>query len=102
MFAVLEHVDDPASLLAVAYEKLKDHGSIIATTPTWLAKPILEFLSSVIGVISPREIQEHKQYFSKQSLEELARALPNQRNCTWSHRYFELGLNNVLVVNKRK
>lgn len=101
MFAVLEHVDDPHELLQTAYSKLKAHGVILATTPSWIAKPVLEFFSYILGVIAIREIQEHKQYFSKQSLSTIVEQITRNSSSSWVHRYFELGLNNMLVVQKK-
>lgn len=102
MFAVLEHVDDPTQLLQSALNLLKPQGKIIATTPSWAAKPVLEFFSYVLGVIAPREIDEHQRYFSKTSVEKIFAQLRRQfafRQAT--HTYFEFYLNNYLEITKQ-
>lgn len=101
MFAVLEHVDDPAQLLSRALTVLNPGGVLIATTPSWLAKPVLEFTSDVLGVISTREIHEHKQYFNhKLAMDVMKQATKGEPGFDIHHHYFELGLNNFLCIKK--
>lgn len=95
--AVLEHVDKPKKLLLEMYRIVKPGGKILLTTPTPVAKYILEFLSYKLNLISKREIMEHKNYFDKDSLSLL---LKNVKGIKINHRYFEFGLNNILVVHK--
>ena len=96
MLAVIEHVDDPSHLLLNALRLLKPNGIILATTPSPFSKPILEFFSSILGIISKREIDEHKRYPTRESL--LAMIPKKYRACT-SHEYFEFGLNNFIVIS---
>lgn len=97
MFAVLEHVDDAKELLTHAWNMLKPNGVVIATTPSPLARLPLEFLSHALGIISVREIEEHKRYPDKDYLFSLCRTLgPHSA----THEYFELGLNNFFVLKK--
>ena len=103
MFAVLEHVDDPSELLRESMKRIKRGGSVYATTPSFLAKPVLEFLSYGIGYISKREIDEHKNYFSFSSLfNTYATALKGTKGrFQFFHTYFELYLNNFVVVRRK-
>jgi ubiquinone/menaquinone biosynthesis C-methylase UbiE len=62
MAAFLEHLDNPEGILKEAFRILKAGGMIILTTPSPLAKPILNFLV-LINLIDKREILDHKNYF---------------------------------------
>lgn len=97
LIAVLEHLEMPGPLLKEAYRILKKGGTLILTTPTPLNKPLLEFLSFRLGLVSRREVAEHKTYFWKKELLRLVRAA-GFKNI--KHQYFELYLNNFLVVEK--
>ncbi len=95
-FAFLEHVDYPADIMREAVRVLKPGGKIIFTAPSPRSKFLLEILSKV-GLISGREISEHKRYFNKESLFMM---LENIKDVKPSHKYFELGLNNLLIIEK--
>ncbi|MBN1638768.1 MAG: class I SAM-dependent methyltransferase [Ignavibacteriales bacterium] len=97
--AFIEHINNPKEILHEMIRVIKPGGKVIITTPTPRAKNILEFLSHKLKLISRREIQEHKNYFNKKSLIKL---LPeNKAKQNTYHKYFELGLNNLLVIEKR-
>lgn len=98
-FAVLEHVDNPTKLVEESIRILKKGGYFIATTPTPKSKPILEFLSFKLKIISSREIAEHKTYFDKESLSALV-STKNRKIIKGSHEYFEFGLNNCFILRK--
>lgn len=98
LIAVLEHLDNPSATLRESYRVLKRKGTIIITTPTPLNKPILEFLSFRLGVVSTREIAEHKRYYWKK---ELIYQLRKAGFRDIRHRYFELFCNNFVVAYKR-
>ena len=73
--AVIEHVDSPALFLAQALRVLKPGGLLLMTNPTPRAKPVLEFLSYKLGIVSKDQIIDHKQYIGRRQMEEmLARA----------------------------
>lgn len=95
--AFIEHVDYPGEILTEGIRVLKKGGVLILTTPTPLAKNLLEFLAFRLGWISRREIREHKNYFDRQSLMKL---LSGIKVTKIEHEYFEGGLNNLLVVTK--
>ena len=99
-FAFLEHIENPDDIIKEALRVLKPGGKIILTTPTPKAKKILEFLSFKLKLVSPREIAEHKNYFTK---EDLLSLIPKNKKLHLKiiHHYFEFGLNNLLVIIKK-
>jgi len=99
-FAFLEHLENPKNIFKELLRVLRPGGKIILTTPTPKAKSILEFLSFKLKLISPREIAEHKNYFTKKDLLLL---IPKNKkfNLEINHQYFEFGLNNLLVIIKK-
>jgi len=69
--AVIEHVPDPAALLAKFKRILRPEGRIVVTTP----HPSFEWmhtLSSKIGLCSAHASEEHKQLINYRLLKELA------------------------------
>ena len=99
-FAFLEHIENPDDIIKEALRILKPGGKIILTAPTPKAKKILEFLSFKLKLVSPREIAEHKNYFTKEDLFSLI--LKNKKiDLKIIHHYFEFGLNNLLVIIKK-
>ena len=100
IFAVLEHVDDPTDLMVVLSRFLRNGGYLIGTTPTKPAKPVLEFLSYKLGYIAEREIDEHKNYFDRQSILIIFAKVVKQGRFYTFHRYFEVILNNFFLVKK--
>lgn len=101
IFAVLEHVDDPGDLVNKLSKLLIKKGLLIGTTPSYLAKPVLEFLSYVLGIISKREIDEHKNYFDKRLIKKVFQKVTRRKKLfSYYHSYFELWLNNVFVLRK--
>jgi len=99
LLAVLEHLDRPARVLAECHRILKVGGVLILTTPSPLSKPILEFLSFKLGIVSPSEIADHKHYYSKA---ELVKILEETGFRDVKTRSFELGLNNLAVSLKKE
>jgi ubiquinone/menaquinone biosynthesis C-methylase UbiE len=97
MLAVLEHVDDALRSLKEAYRVLKPNGLIVLTTPTPPSKPILEFLSFKLALISPREIEEHKRYLLPSETHEL---LLKAGFRVADVKTFEFGLNQVAYGKK--
>lgn len=97
-FAFLEHINYPNKIVEESIRVLKKGGKAIFTAPTPIAKLILELLLSRIDLISRREVAEHKRYFNKNSLLKLTQN--SKGNIEVEHSYFELGLNNLLVIKK--
>ncbi len=97
MLAVLEHIQDPLKVLIIIKRILKDNGLFILTTPTPRAKPVLEFLSFRLGLVSKQEMAEHKHYFSKK---EILSILNKFGFSDIKHSFFELGFNQIVVARK--
>lgn len=97
-FAVLEHVDEPKRIISESIRVLKKGGVAIFTSPSKKSKWLLEFLSFRLGMISSREIKEHKRYFQIEDLLKLVK--PYKRLVAFHHEYFELGMNNLVVLRK--
>lgn len=96
-FAFLEHIDYPEDMISESLRILKKNGKAIFTTPTFRAQKLLEFLAFKLGIISKREILEHRQYFNEQKLYDLVK---NHDKTKVKHIYFEMGLNNLLIITK--
>jgi len=101
MLAFLEHVDDPQSLLKEAFRILKPGGLFIATAPTPLAKPILEFLAYRLKLIDEESIREHKTYFTRKLFYAMARRAGFKQNDI-RHTYFEAFFNNLVIAKKHE
>lgn len=99
-FAFLEHIDNPSEIIAETIRILSPGGIAIFTTPSFASQAILEFLSFKLKLISPREIEEHKQYFDRHSL---IKSIPKKdiNKVSVAHRYFEFGLNNLFILKKK-
>lgn len=97
LLAVLEHLNNPTKVLSELYRILKFGGVLILTTPSPFSKPILEFLSFKLKIVSPVEIADHKHYYSKK---ELIKILEDMGFKNIEAHSFECGLNNLAVAFK--
>lgn len=97
LLAVVEHLDYPNQMLTECYRILKSGGVLILTTPTPSSRPILEFLSYKLNIVSKVEISDHKNYFSN---EQLVQLLEGYRFRTAVAKTFQFGLNNFIVAIK--
>lgn len=95
--AVLEHLEDPINVLSDCKRILKKNGSIVMTTPTRMAKPILEFMAFKLHIINEEEILEHKHYYSRNDIILLGKKLGMELT---RYSYFEMGLNSIIVLTK--
>lgn len=97
--AVLEHLTNPAGNLKEIYRLLKPGGRLILTTPAPIAKPLLEFMAFKLKIIDATEIRDHKQYFSKNSLENilLDAGFPDKQIII---KKFMFGFNNLAICTK--
>ncbi|PIS09359.1 hypothetical protein COT75_01635 [Candidatus Beckwithbacteria bacterium CG10_big_fil_rev_8_21_14_0_10_34_10] len=95
MLAVLEHLDEPFKIVKNLSKHLNKKGRIIITTPDKKAKTILE-LGVKIRIFS-RQNKDHKHYFSKKELIQLAKEADLEVKYYQS---FEFGLNHFMVLGK--
>lgn len=99
MTAVLEHLENFQSVLNESFRILKRGGKLILTTPTPLAKSILEFLAFKLRLIDQNEIRDHKNYFW---LKDIKKALVKsgflEKNI--KSNYFEFFLNSLIIAVK--
>ena len=74
LLAVIEHVEleDVEVLFSELRRVLRPSGSILLTTPTLAAKPMLEFMAFRLRIISESEIADHRHYWSEADLRALA------------------------------
>lgn len=97
LLAVLEHLSNSEKILSECYRILKSGGCLILTTPSPISKPLLEFLSFKLNIVSPAEIADHKHYYSKRNLSDLLNEAGFENV---EIRSFEFGLNNIAVAFK--
>ena len=97
LLAVLEHLPPGSILIDEAVRVLKKGGYLIVTTPAPIAKPLLEFLSFRLYMISEESIREHQHYYTKKELV----GLMEGHGCkVVAYKRFELGLNELIVGKK--
>jgi len=74
LLAVLEHIEpNKVNDLFLEFKRiLKKNGFIILTTPTPKSKWLLELLAYKLHIISEREIRDHKKYYNRSEMVELA------------------------------
>jgi len=97
--AVIEHIEfDEVFKIFYKFKKiLNREGRIFLTTPTKIAKPVLEFWA-FLGVIDRGSIVEHKHYWSKKEIYQLA----NETGFVIKRfKKFQLGFNQLAVFEHR-
>jgi len=99
MLAVLEHFENPREVLNESFRILKNNGKLILTTPTPLAKPILEFLAFKLKVINENEIKDHKNYFWPDDIKKMLLEVGFKRENIKNY-FFECYLNNLVIAQK--
>ncbi len=95
--AVVEHIqlEQVLKIIKMLREHLNKNGRIIITTPTKRNKPVLEFLAK-INLLDRENIKEHKHYWSKEELFNLAKKV----DLDISHyKKFQFGLNQIIVLD---
>lgn len=95
--ANLEHLANPLDNLREVFRVLKPKGMLLLTVPSFRAKPVLNFLSFRLNLISQAEIRDHRNYFDKKILLGWCREVGFSRA---EHRYFQFGMNNFLKAEK--
>jgi len=98
MLAVLEHLDQPLAVLREVERVLLPGGRLVLTVPSPAAKPVLEFLSFQLGIVSVEEIRDHKQYYGQRELRHLFGNL--QKLHIEKSSSFQLGFNTACVARK--
>jgi 2-polyprenyl-3-methyl-5-hydroxy-6-metoxy-1,4-benzoquinol methylase len=97
--ALIEHLEDCDNFLQTVNENIEVNKTIVLTTPTKVAKPILEFMAFKLKIINKDEILEHKHYYNKK---ELISLLTKNGFKIRKHKYFEFGFNQLIVAEKVK
>lgn len=95
--AILEHLLNPELSLEEIHRVLKPGGILLLTTPSIYSKPILEFFSFKLGLISEKEIRDHKHYASRDILR---RYCENIGFSSFRHKYFQFRMNNFVMAQK--
>lgn len=97
MLAVLEHLSQPEPVLREAHRILSPGGSLILTWPSSLVDPILAVLRAGHLISHEMESHEHQKRIPVKALRQMLRAIGFSG---FVHRYFEFGLNNLLVATR--
>jgi ubiquinone/menaquinone biosynthesis C-methylase UbiE len=97
MLAVLEHLAEPARVLAEAYRILRPAGSLIMTWPSPAVDPILEVLTRLKLVNNELGFDQHQPRIPTEKLKQMLRNIGFAR---FEDGRFEVGLNHWLVAHK--
>ena len=68
LISVLEHLSEPAGILAMAERLLKPGGILLINVPTWIGKRFLELSAFRLGLSPKVEMDDHKMYYGKRDL----------------------------------
>jgi len=93
--SVLEHLEYPHIFIKEIFRILRTGGFCVLTTPSPVAKPLLEFLAYRIKIISEKDIRDHKKYYNQDELERLFDKFTDLRIS-----YFLFGLNTMVIAQK--
>jgi len=66
--AVLEHLWEPAETLAHCRRLLRPGGVCAINVPSWLGKPVLEFMAFRLSLSPACEMDDHKTYYNPRDL----------------------------------
>lgn len=95
--ALIEHLDDPGSLLRDAAKVLKKGGLLIVTTPHPLGRKVHD-TGSRLGIFSSHASEEHEDFLDKVDLSKLAEG--NGYKFV-SYKRFLFGMNQIAVYRKK-
>lgn len=98
---IIEHLDDPKSLLDEVRNLLADEYLVYINVPSWFGKMFLEFAAFKLEIAPSEEMDDHKNYYDKKSLWTLVRNsgfLPSQIKV----KYTKLGMNTTCWVTNAK
>ena len=93
--AVIEHIEynDVFRIFNKFQKLLNKEGRLFLTTPTMSSKPVLEFMA-LLGIVEKENIAEHKHYWSKREIYELA----NKTGfIVKKYKRFQMGFNQMAV-----
>ena len=93
----MKHLNMENAIIENSNKLLNENGIIIITTPTKIAKPILEFLAYKLKLINEDEIREHKHYYNKR---ELFSWLENKGFKIEKYKLFQFGFNQIIIGRK--
>jgi 2-polyprenyl-3-methyl-5-hydroxy-6-metoxy-1,4-benzoquinol methylase len=99
VISVLEHLQDPLSVVESARRMLKPSGVLLINVPTWLGKSFLEFSAFRLGLSPKLEMDDHKMYYDKRDLWPLL-VRAGFKPSLIKLRYHKLGLNLFAVVRR--
>src|ERR1017187_10229717 len=91
MLAVLEHLTQPAQVLAEAYRILRPQGTLIMTWPSPAVDPLLEVLTRLKVVNHELGFDQHQPRIPKKKLKEMLQEIGFTH---FEDGTFEMGLNN--------
>ncbi len=66
--SVLEHLENPISILKEAYRILDKKGILVGNVPNWLGKYALETSAFKFGLSPEIEMNDHKMYYAKKDI----------------------------------
>jgi len=94
--AVIEHIEyeEVFKIHQKFKTLLNPEGRIFLTTPTKIAKPVLELLA-FLSIIDKTNIDEHKHYWSKKEIYNLAK---KTGFAVSKYRKFQLGFNQLAIL----
>lgn len=99
LLAVIEHfdIDSAEGVLRDCKMMLRPGGTVLLTTPTPRAKPVLEFLAFRAHLISKEEIADHSHYHTERSIREL---LKSSGFFSVRYRTFQCGMNSLISASQ--
>lgn len=68
LLSVLEHLNDPLSVLTECRRLMRPKAVLMINVPTWLGKQLLEFSAFQLGLRGALEIEDHKRYYDVRDL----------------------------------
>lgn len=94
--AVIEHIeiDEVFKIFNKFKQILNEEGRIFITTPTKMAKPVLE-IWAFLGIVDKKNIEEHKHYWSKKELFDLA---VKTGFTVKKYKKFQIGFNQFIIL----
>ena len=97
--AVIEHISvkEVFNIFQKFKVILNKGGRIFLTTPTKMGKPVLEFWA-FIGIIDKENIEEHKHYWSKKEIYDLAK---KTGFVVKKYKKFQIGFNQLAVLEHK-